>query len=129
MANDANANGGILSTVFEDAQLTALKPKAFYGNTSLKSVALSSCTSVGKAAFMDCSELETVDIGGTLDSFGPGVFSGCTKLSALILRSDSLPPSNVWNYRTFIDSNFMKFTAAIYVNANLVSDYKESFPY
>ena len=67
--------------------LTAIAPYAFYGNTSVTSVANVSNTAIGNYAFYGCTNLTQANIRS--GSIGSYAFYNCSALSSLVLGNES----------------------------------------
>ena len=82
--NAAPAFGTV--TELENRSITTIKPYAFYGCTSLTSVALhSNVTSVDKYAFYGCSNLTSVTLPDNVETLGYRAFYGCSLLSSITI--------------------------------------------
>ena len=66
--------------------VTSIRYDAFNNCSSLTSVDLSNCTSIGSRAFSDCSSLTSVDL-SNCTSIGYDAFSGCSSLTSVDLSN------------------------------------------
>ena len=95
----------------------------FYGCTSLKTITLPCATKVYYGTFSGCTSLQVIDLPSCTSIGGSFVFSDCSALKALILRSTAMcAQSNPTNL--FDNSGIAKGTGYIYVPAALVDSYK-----
>jgi hypothetical protein len=68
--------------------VTVIKPRAFYGCTSLELVVIpNSVTEIGYCAFEGCTSLENVIIPKSVRKIGLDSFSGCISLESVTLLS------------------------------------------
>ena len=75
-----------------DSNVTTVNQAAFY-NSKLSIIYLpNTVTTIGQAAFLGSTNLETVHIGNSIESIGVGAFSNCSNLQSLYIRSTT-PPS------------------------------------
>lgn len=81
-----------------DKLTTVILPEATYvgqggisGNASLTKVSLSNLKSVDNYAFGSNTKLEVLDLGSRLQSLCGSIANGCGKLTAIIIRGDSVP--------------------------------------
>ncbi|MBP5230490.1 MAG: leucine-rich repeat protein, partial [Clostridia bacterium] len=70
-----------------DINLYRIEPRAFYGNTSVRTVVIpAGITSIGESAFEGCSNLENLTIlSDYLHDIGQKAFRGCASLTSLDL--------------------------------------------
>ncbi len=69
-----------------DGVVTMVGQQAFYGCSTLTSVAISdNVTSIGDNAFYGCNNLANIDISENLTSIGISAFSGCSSLTSITL--------------------------------------------
>ena len=70
------------------SSVTSIGYAAFYDCSSLTSLTIpSSVTSIGDAAFYDCSSLTSLTIPSSVTSIGEAAFSGCSGLTSLTIPS------------------------------------------
>lgn len=111
-------------TEFNDDCVTELGAHALRGHENLRSVNFPSLTKIGQGAFMECSNLESIDIGATLTSIGAQFASSDAKLKALILRSTSGVCPTVNAHDWLSGYSFAKLQGLIYVPRSMVNSYK-----
>ncbi len=79
-------NGSEMKNLTMPNNLTEIKSYAFFGCTSLTSVAIGdSVTSIGHYAFYGCTSLTSVTIGGSVTTIGDSAFFGCTSLTSVAI--------------------------------------------
>lgn len=108
--NIGDAFFGFTSLISVDlSSCTSIGDGAFSGCTSLSSVDLSSCTSIGNSAFNGCTSLMSVGDLSSCTSIGNYAFSGCTSLTSVgDLSSCSSIGNNAfygWNVATLTLGN------------------------
>lgn len=110
--------------------VTWVGASAFYKCTNLPYVVMPSCNIVYNLAFSDSPKLLAADFGGTPAS-GQGlarasIFSGCSKLNVLVLRSNAVWPLS--NINVFWNTPFAsgKAGGTLYVPASLISSYQSA---
>ena len=90
---------GCATTVIPD-NITAIADQAFYFVGSLKAVTLpKGLTSIGENAFA-YTGLTTIDIPGSVTSFGWGPFNGCSSLSTVKVYWDTPLPASNYTFKT-----------------------------
>ena len=90
---------GCATTVIPD-NITAIADQAFYFVGSLKAVTLpKGLTSIGENAFA-YTGLTTIDIPGSVTSFGWGPFNGCNSLSTVKVYWDTPLPASDYTFKT-----------------------------
>ena len=91
--------------------VAALGSKAFFGNVQLEEVSLpDTLTSIGYAAFKECSSLQNVVISGTvLEHIGGSAFQDCSALGSISI------PESVWMYGQYAFYG-MAENSAVYVS-------------
>lgn len=106
---------------------TELQSNEFYSCTKLKNVNIPLVTKMNSSCFQNCSEIETIDLPSVTNMNSSNMFSNCSMLTALILRSTAgvVPIGNRAFSGTPIDSH----TGYIYVPAALVDGYKATSPW
>ncbi len=95
--------------------IISISPRAFEGNTTLKTVTLGKgVKTIGNAAFRNCSALTTVSYANStlLESIGNSAFDGCTKLTGSLVL-----PATVKS----IGSQAFKKTAYTYADISTVA--------
>lgn len=103
-------------------------PTAMEGCTGLKTFDLPLITSLGSQYFFKgCTELERLDLPccthmGCGKTYSAYTFDGCSKLTTLILRSQTM--CTLDNTSIFYGSTLLKQTGYVYVPAALVDTYK-----
>ncbi|MBQ9747470.1 MAG: leucine-rich repeat protein [Clostridia bacterium] len=78
----------VIVNVIDGKQVVAIAEGAFIGNTSIKELEISDkVRAIGKAAFADCTALESVTFRGTptLARIEESAFSGCTALKSFAI--------------------------------------------
>ena len=69
-----------------DGEVTTIGDAAFYECSNLTSVTIpDSVTSIGFAAFRDCSSLTSVTIGNSVTAIGKSAFGGCESLTSVTI--------------------------------------------
>ncbi len=84
----SNESKLIIPAYYEGKAVTRVGYKAFYQNTTLKSVKIGSCvTEIGDHAFYECTSLESITFAenGRLTSIGDDAFRGCSLLESIVL--------------------------------------------
>lgn len=102
-----------------------INPSTFRNCISLTSVGIPVCSQIGAAAFQSCKLLPVLD--APLLKISSNAFSGCSKLSALILRASScatLSNVNAFNGTPMSVSTYIGKFGSIYVPLSLVDTYK-----
>ena len=80
---DTEAFAGTRLSTVSLSGIEVIGTKAFAG-TDITALSLgASVTSIGNAAFRDCTNLQTVSIDGSLSALSPYVFDGCTSLKSV----------------------------------------------
>ncbi len=69
--------------------VTTIGARAFQGCSSISRVIAQGATSVGKAAFKQCTNLLFARFGDSLTEIADSVFNGCSKLEAVLLTNPS----------------------------------------
>ncbi|MCR5724467.1 MAG: leucine-rich repeat domain-containing protein, partial [Treponema sp.] len=83
---------------------TTIADSAYRGHTALKSVTIpAGVTSIGAAAFMGCTGLESVTIEGAC-TIGDNAFYGCTSLKTLVINGNVTEIGNCAFGNTQIES-------------------------
>ena len=86
-------SGSGLTSITIPANLTSIGENAFYKNTSLKTVtfgAVSSLSSIGSEAFLECDDLTSITIPASVTSIDDYAFSSCTSLTTVTFEAGSL---------------------------------------
>ena len=111
-------------TIPED--VTSIGYAAFENCSSLKSINLpNSIVSIGKAAFDKCSSLTSITIPESVNSIGDGVFTDCKNLMTVYCKPTTPPdlssenPNLFWPYADIDMEN-----RVIYVPIKSLADYK-----
>lgn len=93
---------------WEDSENT-LSPYAYssYANT-VKKVELGQSAGIGFAAFMKCSNLESITIPSGIESIGQYAFSGCRALKSVTIPSGMSSGYRMINTYTFINCESLK---------------------
>ena len=74
------------SVIPTDGSVTSIGNAAFYNCSGLTSITIpDSVTSIGNAAFYNCSGLTSVTIGNSVTSIGYSAFSGCSGLTSVVI--------------------------------------------
>lgn len=74
-----------IPAVISGVSITGIAPGCFMGNQTITKVILpETMQQIGKNAFRDCVNLESVEFGGTTD-IGQTAFAGCTSLKDVVL--------------------------------------------
>lgn len=118
----------------ESIELPAAVELSYYmfeGCSMLQKVIAASCEDVSNYAFYNCSRLETVELGsadkglGEAGKIGSGAFNNCSRLTALILRTNAV---YAWAGAAspFTNTPIASGTGYIYVPAGQVDGYKAS---
>lgn len=68
-------------------RVSIIGQKAFYNNTTIKSVVLNNITEIQSQAFSGCENLESITIPKSLSSIKASAFSGCPKLKEVNIES------------------------------------------
>lgn len=108
---------------------TEISERAYNGLTSVRSVKFANVTSVGKNAFVLCSNLEKADF-YKVESFGDGAFYNAKALKTLIIRTQTMctmtNPMSMFGYKIGADYRgpIALGTGYIYVPSALVDTYK-----
>ncbi len=67
-------------------KVTAIADSAFYGCTSLTSIAIpEGVTSIGNSAFVGCASLASIVIPNSVTNIGDGTFKGCASLTSIVI--------------------------------------------
>jgi uncharacterized protein YjdB len=99
--------------------VTNIVDYAFYGYTSLKSIALpNSVTSIGEEVFYDCENLTSITIPDSVTSIGYCAFYGCNKLSDVYYKGTE----EQWQSINFSNYNDNILNATIHYNFIEVPD-------
>lgn len=77
-----NFNG---SDITLPATVTSIATRAFDGNTNLRSIDLGNVQTVGNYAFLNCTNLVTVNGSESIVNLGRSAFSGCTSLNSFTI--------------------------------------------
>ncbi|MCQ2259542.1 MAG: leucine-rich repeat domain-containing protein [Bacteroidaceae bacterium] len=93
--NSAFSGCSSLSSI-DLSSCTSVGEWAFFGCSSLSSIDLSSCTSVGSSAFYRCSSLSSIDL-SSCTSVGDGAFYDCEKLHEIDLPSVKTLSNNAFS--------------------------------
>lgn len=81
----------MLQPNFDDANVkipttvTSIASRAFEGNSTIRSIDLGNVQTVGNYAFMNCTNLVTVEGSENIINLGSSAFSGCTSLNAFTI--------------------------------------------
>ena len=102
--------------------VTSIPVNAFKGCKKLTTVNFPVATTVGNSAFSGCSDLVAIDFPSMTGISGSQVFYNCSKLTALILRSETMATLSKTN--AFDGTPIISGTGYIYVPAALVDSYK-----
>ena len=65
--------------------VSAIAPRAFFGQPELESVSIGGARYIGENAFMGCPALTNVSIDRGLEEIAPGAFAGCESLPQIML--------------------------------------------
>ena len=131
--------------------VTAMPNSVFRECPNLESVDLSNVTgTLGAYTFMNCSKLKTINVSnainsstslcngcvelervefGNMNTIGTTAFSGCTKLTTLIIRggrSNGTTPPNLSNANAFNNTPIANGTGFVYVKKSLLSAYQSA---
>lgn len=110
-------------TELQDNVITALPNGALRDQKNLKHVVFGSATACDGALFFGCSALEVADFHQAIDfSTRSSNFYGCTALSTLILRGNTV--CKIVSKTDVNSTPFYKGTGYVYVPAALVDAYK-----
>lgn len=102
---------------------TSIGQYAFYGCTGLTNVNLPAATAIGQYTFSGCSNLECIDLSGSAKpTINTYAFQNCSKLNAVIIRSDTVATLSGTNALT--DTLIPLGLGGIYVPDDLVDAYK-----
>lgn len=74
---------GSEETVMLDYKIKTIGPRAFYNNTTIKSIIIPFADTIDTEAFMGCSNLREVKILSPLISIGKGAFKYCKSLTCI----------------------------------------------
>lgn len=107
-------------TSFEDDGVTKVGSGAFYNNSSITSVTLSKCDSIGATGFSGCSSLKVVDIQGNGD-IGVYALNG-SGLTHLVLRGQN--KTQLYNADVLNDTYIAYGDGAVYVPSSLLATYE-----
>ncbi len=113
----------IPSTVnyWDDFPVTGISEAAFLGCSDLQSVTIpNSVTSIGFWAFKDCSSLTSITIPSSVTSIGWGVFSGCSSLTSITI------PSSVTSIGWGITSGCSSLTSIVVEEGNPQYDSRDN---
>ena len=108
-------------TTIDLSECTSIGEYAFQYCTSLTTVNLPKCTSIGGYAFYSCTNLTTVDL-PKCTSIRSYTFSSCTNLTTVILSNNQVV--TLMHPSAFSNSAISRRTGYIYVPDNLVDSYK-----
>lgn len=72
----------VIPETIEGHRVSAISPRAFANNASLKSLKIDGNIAIGKLAFSNCKNLGTVDI-TNVASIGDSAFKGCSSLESI----------------------------------------------
>ena len=132
----------IEGTSFINDRITTVKDQLFYYSTSLTTVSIPECTSIGSYAFIGCKSLTTIDLPECTSignyafnsctslttvnlpkctSIGDFAFQNCTNLTTIILSNNQVA---TLSSRYAFNSSAITRTGYIYVPDNLVDSYK-----
>lgn len=76
----------VVPSSINGVSVTSIAPSAFLNQTNLISVELpSTMKTIGTSAFSGCTKLETITFGNSLISIGASAFNGCTSLKTISL--------------------------------------------
>ena len=95
----------------------------FLGCTSLTTIDLPECTSIGNYAFQECTNLTTVNL-PECTSIGERAFGYCTSLTTIILSNNQVV--TLGNINVFNNSSIANGSGYAYVPDNLVDSYKRA---
>ncbi len=75
----------VIPSVYEGYSVTVIADYAFYG-CDIESVVISdNVRQIGNSAFENCSSLSSVSLGNGVTSIGKGAFLGCTQLESIVV--------------------------------------------
>lgn len=89
----------------------------------LKSINVLSATNSSTSLCQNCVELERVEF-GNMKTIGTSSFSGCTKLTTLIIRREGTSVTNLSNVNAFNNTPIANKTGYIYVPSSLIDKFK-----
>lgn len=98
----------------------------FMDCSSLKIVDVKNATNSSTSLFHNCTELERVEF-GNMRTIGTSSFSGCTKLTTLIIRGgrdNGANPPNLSNQNAFNNTPIANGMGYIYIPSSLLSQYR-----
>ena len=84
------ANSGYEWTFRMPSTVTSIGKYAFQNIRTLRKINLSSVTTIGEGAFMDCVKLDTVLTGDNLSTVGERAFYGCNHMDYFVCKNDNV---------------------------------------
>ena len=108
-------------TTIDLPECTSIGSSVFSGCRSLTTIDLPKCTSIDGYAFQSCTSLTTIDL-PKCTSIENMAFYKCTSLTAIILSNNQVVTLGGTN--AFYDSSIKNGTGYVYVPDNLVDSYK-----
>lgn len=102
--------------------LNSLGTYTFRTCSSLKKIVLPKLTQIPAGCFASCFLLKLVDLPVATSIYGNQVFQGCSELTALILRSETM--TSLFAINSFASTPIEAGTGHIYVPSALVDSYK-----
>ena len=121
-----NVEDSSLTSIEIPNSVTSIGYAAFYDCTSLTSITFGDnpqLTSIGEEAFHYCSSLTSILIPNSVTSIGEEAFYNCSKLRNIICYAEDVPETNSYAFSA-CPSNMI-----IYVPENSVEDYKATYPW
>ena len=114
---------------FKDDGVTVLRPYGLANLNNLKSVHLPNITSISASGFASCINLETVNLGSSIESINnTNIFADCYKLKSIFIENENAicilgAPNSVFPRSLYIDDIRI---GCMYVPSALLSSYKNA---